>query len=196
MYKELIDYVQKFSDLEENYIMKIVEDVPVNEYAKGAILLNQGDVVNLCYFVLRGCVRQFIIDEDGKETTTNFFTEGDTIAIFGTDENVVSKYSLVCSEHSVLLVAEVNSEVEAYKVHPELIEIIPKMLEAQMGMMQERFSDFMSSSPEERFKSIMATRPELIERVPQHQLASYLGITAESLSRIKRRVYSNIRLAK
>lgn len=66
--------------------------------------------------------------------------------------------------------------------------MIRKMMEINLGEMQEQFSAFISSSPEERYKTVLNQRPQLIDRVPQHQLASYLGITPESLNRIKKRM--------
>ena len=63
-----------------------------------------------------------------------------------------------------------------------------KMIEESFGNVQDEFATFIASTPEERFKTLLLKRPKLIDRVPQHQLASYLGITPESLSRIKKRL--------
>jgi hypothetical protein len=66
--------------------------------------------------------------------------------------------------------------------------MIRKMMEINFGEIQEQFGEFINSSSEERNESILRKCPQLIDRVPQHQLASYLGITPESLSRIKRQI--------
>ncbi len=66
--------------------------------------------------------------------------------------------------------------------------MIRKMMEINLGEIQDQLGEFISSSPEERYETILRKRPQLIDRVPQHQLASYLGITPESLSRIKKRI--------
>ena len=63
-----------------------------------------------------------------------------------------------------------------------------KMIEENFANVQDEFATFIASTPEERFKTLLIKRPQLIDRVPQHQLASYLGITPESLSRIKKRL--------
>lgn len=62
------------------------------------------------------------------------------------------------------------------------------MVEENLGEVQDELTSFIASAPEERYKALLRKRPHLVDRVPQHQLASYLGITPESLSRIKKRV--------
>ena len=57
-----------------------------------------------------------------------------------------------------------------------------------MAKQQESFAEFKTSTPEERYLNVLKTRPDLIQRAPQHQIASYLGIKPESLSRIKKRI--------
>lgn len=61
-------------------------------------------------------------------------------------------------------------------------------MEEEMGKSHDRLSSYILSSPEERYLDLLKTRPELLERVPQYQLASYLGVTPESLSRIRKRI--------
>ncbi|MNJ75007.1 hypothetical protein D3C77_720330 [compost metagenome] len=65
-----------------------------------------------------------------------------------------------------------------------------KMIEENLGQVQEEFAAFIASTPEERFRDLLRKRAYLIDRVPHHQLASYLGMTPESFSRIKKRVLS------
>ncbi len=78
-----------------------------------------------------------------------------------------------------------------YHKYSQLETMTRKMMEINLGEVQEEFAAFIQSSPEERYKTIVRKRPNLVDRVPQHQLASYLGITPESLSRIKKRMYKD-----
>lgn len=66
------------------------------------------------------------------------------------------------------------------------------MMEISFGEFQDEFAEFINSSPEERYKLFLTKRPNLVNRVPQHQLASYLGMTSESLSRIKKRIHNGL----
>jgi len=183
----------KFTSLTEEEQRAISESVRVEEYKKGTYLLRQGDLPSIkCYFVLLGCVRQFFIDESGKEVTSNFFTEEQAIPIFNDQkQDELSKYSLTCLENCILVVGDIDSEKTMFTKYSQLETMIRKMMEISLGEVQEQFAEFINSSPEERYLAILRKRPQLVDRVPQHQLASYLGITPESLSRIKKRINQN-----
>lgn len=188
----LIRYMKRFTDLSEAELEVIAADVPIEEFKKGTILLHQGEVPEKCYFVLQGCVRQFAVDEDGRETTFNFFTEEQGVTIFNQHTlEKASKYSLSCLEDCVLIVGDLSFEQQMYDNHSELETMTRRMIEENIGEMHDDFATFIASSPEERYKRLLEKRPNLIDRVPQHQLASFLGITPESLSRIKRRLKSS-----
>ncbi|SCW65828.1 Cyclic nucleotide-binding domain-containing protein [Paenibacillus tianmuensis] len=78
----LFKYMTKFTTLTDEEQQAIAEDIHVKEVKKGTVLLRQGDVSTKCYFVLKGCVRQYSIDEAGKEVTSNFYTEEQAVSIF------------------------------------------------------------------------------------------------------------------
>lgn len=189
----LLKYMSDFTLISEDEQRAITESLRIDEYKKGQYLLRQGELSAIkCYFVLMGCVRQFFIDESGKEVTSNFFTEEQAIPIINEKtQDDLSKYSFVCVEDCRLVVGDMDSENTMLSKYPQLEIMIRKMMEINVGEIQEQFGEFIGSSPEERYESILRKRPELIERVPQHQLASYLGITPESLSRIKKRIKKN-----
>ena len=193
MKKILLKYMADFTSLSEDEQRAISESLRIDEYKKGKYLLRQGELsANKCYFVLMGCVRQFYIDESGKEVTSNFFTEEQAIPIINEQtQGDLSKYSLVCVEDCILVVGDVDSEKTMFNKYPQLETMIRKMMEINLGEIQEQFGEFINSSQEERYESILRKRPQLVDRVPQHQLASYLGITPESLSRIKKRIKKN-----
>ncbi|MGE7122520.1 Crp/Fnr family transcriptional regulator [Peribacillus sp. NPDC046944] len=192
----LLKYMSDFTLISEDEQRAISESLRIDEYKKGQYLLRQGELSAItCYFVLMGCVRQFFIDESGKEVTSNFFTEDQAIPIINEKtQDDLSKYSLVCVEDCILVVGDVDSENTMFNKYPQLEIMIRKMMEINVGEIQEQFGEFIGSSPEERYESVLRKRPELIDRVPQHHLASYLGITPESLSRIKKRIKKNYKI--
>lgn len=152
-------------------------------------LLRQGEVASKCYFVLSGCIRQYTCGADGKEITCNFFTEKQAAVLFKSyKQKIPSDYFLSCVEDSILLIGDLASEEAMYLKFPELKEITRSIMELNFGETQEESAMFMGASPEERYLNLLEKRPDLIKRVPQHQLASYLGMTPESLSRIKKRI--------
>jgi len=139
--------------------------------------------------VLNGCVRQYSGGEDGKEITNNFFTEEQSVAMFKSYKlRLLSDYSLSCVEKTTLLIGDIDTEEKMYEKYLELQNITRSMLELNFGETQDASARFMSETPEERYRSLEEQKPGLINRVPQHQSASYLGITRESLRRIKKRL--------
>ncbi|MCP1122747.1 Crp/Fnr family transcriptional regulator [Bacillus sp. 3103sda1] len=188
----LLKYLTKFTTLNEEEQQAIVKDILIEEYKKGTMLLRQGDVPTTCYFVLKGCVRQYSIDETGKEVTSNFYTEEQAIANFNHHkQDKSSAYFLTCVEDCILVVGDLDTEKDMYNKYTQLETMTRKMIEEKLGDMQDEMAAFIASTPEERYKALLQKRPHLVDRVPQHQLASYLGITPESLSRIKKRIYKN-----
>ncbi|MBS4219495.1 Crp/Fnr family transcriptional regulator [Bacillus sp. FJAT-49711] len=193
MNKVLLKYMSDFTLISEDEQRAISESLRIDEYKKGKYLLRQGELSTVkCYFVLMGCVKQFFIDELGNEVTSNFFTEEQAIPIINDQTHgELSKYSLVCVEDCLLVVGDVDSEKTMFNKYPQLETMIRKMMEINLGEIQEQFGEFINSSPEGRYESVLRKRPQLVDRVPQHQLASYLGIAPESLSRIKKRIKKN-----
>lgn len=194
----LREYMKQFGDFTEEAMEAVLKELNIVTYPKEAVLLEQGDIPHKCYFVLKGCIRQYGIDEDGREVTYEFYTEGQAVALFGQfNLKKTSKYTWVCVEECVLVVGDLEDEQGMYDSHDGLENMTRKMMEVNMGEMQEKNSVFISDSPEDRYTKLMTDRKDLLTRVPQHQLASYLGITPESLSRIKRRIdKSKFKIAK
>jgi len=186
----LYKFMSRWTSLNEEDQQVIVDEIRVEEFKKGTVLFKQGDAPTKCYFILNGCVRQYSIDEEGREVTSNFYTEEQAIAIFNHHKpDKSSDYTFTCIEDSVMVVGDLDTEKDMYNKHPQLETMTRRMIEENFSQVQEEFAAFIASSPEERFKTLQMKRPSLIDRVPQHQLASYLGITPESLSRIKKRIH-------
>lgn len=184
---QLIKYMSKFVSLTETEAQALIDKIDAHFYKKGHILLREGEVSNLSYFVIKGCVRQYYI-VDGEERTTNFFIEGQPISVYEGSFKMPSKYYLSCMEDSNLSVGTTEPDQE---VDPKLAPVCYTAMEEQLTKSQEMLSMYMITSPEERYLNLLKSRPELIDRVPQYQLASYLGIKPESLSRIRKRIMLN-----
>lgn len=185
---KLAKVIEAYSDLDQVSLRQMVDHIPVQVYKKGTTLIEQGEPVNQCYFILEGCARKYSVNEEGKEVTSDFYTENQSISIFSEYDETGSPYSVTCLEDSVMIVGDLAEQDNEMSKYPELESIVLKMMGAGMGELQDTFAAFIRMSPVERVTYLMGKRPELFTRVPQHQLASYLGITPESLSRIKGRL--------
>lgn len=186
--QQIIEYISKFAPLSDAEIQGILENIKIRMFKKGETLLREGQIASLCYFVLKGCVRQYYL-VDGEEKTTHFYTEGQPIAPYeGTYKGKPSRFYLSCVEDSILTVGTPEAEAKLFEKFPHFEAISRLAVEEELGKSQERFSSYVINSPEERYLNLLKTRPDLLDRVPQYQLASFLGVTPESLSRIRKRI--------
>lgn len=188
--KEMKNSLAAYLQISEEGIEEIFSAIHFKSYPKGTFLVEPGEVFNDCCLILKGCVRQYHL-QDGEEKTTFFFTEDQWFAsYYSTAQNKPVPYYLACVEDTVLSVMSIVSEYELFKKYPEFESVCRTGIEEQLEKYQEMLVSFMSSSPMQRYKNVLENRPDLIQRVPQYQLASYLGITPESLSRIRKRISS------
>ena len=191
MDKKLLRYFSKIMPLTNEESNAIAEGMTVQQYKKGTILLREGQMSAGTYFVLDGCVRQYYLI-DGEEKTKNFFTEEQfVISIKSTSQNVPSTHYLECSEDCTLLVGNRNKEDGLYKRFPRLEEVSRKIMLKTFEKQQHEMAAYLTDTPQQRYLKLLESRPELIQRIPQYQLASYIGVKAESLSRIKKRIATN-----
>lgn len=157
-------------------------------YPKGAIVVREGQLSTTCYHVIAGCVRQYYLI-DGEEKTTSFYTEDQSIiSSIGTANPEPSPFFLVCQEKTTLSMMESNEEKELYALYPRIETLCRMSLEQTLKKQQKMLAMYIVSSPEERYRHLLENQPQLINRVPQYQLASYLGVKPESLSRIRKRI--------
>ncbi len=183
----LLDFLKSYVEVSDEDLKDIVDGLPLKAFKKGSMILYQGDPSKHCIFVISGCLRQYRINEDGHEVTSEFYEEGQWVNVFNESiKDKVSKYSVVAGEDSLLIYSETVEKDEMFKRYPALLNMTSSMLTEKIGQVNENNYGFAALSPEERVKSLIELRPKLLKRVPQHQVASYLGITPEAFSRIKK----------
>jgi CRP-like cAMP-binding protein len=178
--------VSKFEMLNKGEVEILVEKTIVDEFKKGTILLKEGQVPSKCYMVVEGCVREYLI-KDGEQISTAFFTEGDTFTPPSL-KGYPSKHYWECAEDCILTISNKNFEQEIRAAIPRLDAVFQEIAIEKINKSKEEWSQFISSSPEERYLNLLETKPHLLERVSHHQIASYLGIKPQSLSRIRKRI--------
>ena len=184
----LFDFISKYISLTEEEKNAIVSLDLFRSVKKGTVLLNEGQKSKDSYFILKGCIRIYYII-DGEEKTTAFYTEMEALTPPCVINRTPAEYYVSCVEDTIILVSNSAMEVEINSKFPKF-EMMCRMLSEELLAKQNiDFYEFKISSPEQRYLNLLQKRPDLIQRVPQHQLASYLGIQPQSLSRLRARIF-------
>lgn len=183
----LFDFISKYIDINEDEKNALVSLDLFRSFKKGAILLKEGEKSKESYFVLKGCIRTYYLVE-GDEKTTAFYTEMDALTPPCVITQTPSDYFISCIEDSMILVSNADMEEEVNAKFPKFDIMCRKFSEELLAKQRIDFDEFKTSSPEQRYLNVLEKRPDLIQRVPQHQLASYLGIQPQSLSRLRARI--------
>lgn len=186
----LVQFLSNFKELTQAQVNEMADLMKVATFKKNSTIVKEGEYCTSCYFVLKGCLRQYIL-HNGFEKTVAIYTEYQSVNYF-ISENILNKTenSLVCIEDSIILIGNPESDAEIFSRFPMLMDITRRMIETDLFTAQKNISSLITSSPEQRYKNLLEERPELLQRVPQHIIASFLGMTPESLSRIRKRIAS------
>ena len=166
----------------------LIRNLPIfQEYSKGTQLYTKGDITDSYYLVIEGGIRTHMIVE-GNEISTEFYTKNEALIPASTIMKTPSDDYATCFEDSVLIVTSEDIEHEVFQHIPEFASICRKYSEHILAKKQKSIDMYRTLTPEQRYISLTKERPELIQKIPQYQLASYLGIRPESLSRIRKRL--------
>jgi len=150
-------------------------------------LLREGEISRKMYFVEKGCLRTWI-NNNGKDITTQFFFEGSGVSsIESFMTNKPSQYSIETIEPCVLQTVTQTEFQEALISLPDIKDNILEHLFQRLLQSQNLFFSYLKNSPQKRYEELVKQHPHIILRIPQHYIASYLGITSVSLSRIRNR---------
>lgn len=181
----LVGFISRYVSLTEDEKNAIVSLDIFRSVKKGTTLLKEGQHSKDLYFVLKGCIRTYYII-DGEEKTTAFYTEMDALTPHCAISNAPSDYFISAIEDSIISVGEM--EVNIFEKFPKFETLCRILSEELLAKQQINFDEFKTSSPEQRYLNLLQKRPDLVQRVPQHQLASFLGIKPQSLSRLRARI--------
>lgn len=187
MEKILFDFISSYiplSEVEKDALLAL--DI-FRTFKKGTVLLKEGQRSSEGYFVLKGCLRTFYYIE-GEEKTTAFYTEMEGLTPTCVVNKKPSGYFIACVEDSILTVSNPEMEMEIFEKFPKFESLCRILSEQLLAKNQSSFDEFKTASPEQRYLNLLQNRPDLLLRIPQHQLASYLGIKPQSLSRLKTRI--------
>lgn len=183
----LFDFISKYVSLTDEEKNAILSLNLFHSVKKGTILLKEGQKSQSSYFVLKGCMRTYYM-VDGEEKTTAFYTEMEALTPPCVISNKPSEYYVSCTEDTILTISTAEMEMEINGKFPKFETMCRILSEENLAKQRLDFDEFKTSSPEQRYLNLLEKRPDLIQRIPQYQLASYLGMKPASLSRIRARI--------
>lgn len=173
---------EKYSN--EHFPFEVMETLSV---PSKTILLEEGKVADRLYLIRKGCMRLFFCNE-GKDITFQFFFEGDFVASFDSlYKGTPSLFSLESIEQSEVLSIKKKDFYNKIENNPSLRKLYEEKIIERFILYQHLFLSSIKNTPQQRYEELLKEYPNIIQRVPQHYIASYLGITPVSLSRIRNR---------
>ena len=187
MATSLLQFLSKYATLSEEEVQLIKEQNIIREFKKESILLKEGQIAKECYLVLKGCVRIYYLI-DGDEKTTEIFTENEAIIPVSYTKQEPSACYITCVEDCILSLGNADSTAQFINTFPKFAPIISKISNDLLANQQISADTYKNLSPEKRYQKLVELRPDLVQRVAQYHLASYLGIKPQSLSRIRKRL--------
>lgn len=156
-------------------------------FEKGDVILKAGDLTTHQFYVLEGCLRTFFIDYSGKEYTLQFAIKdwwiSDYTAFFEQKKAILS---IECIQKATLYKVFRNDLEHIYKEVPSIEVLFRKKLEKAFSSFQNRILSNLAKPAKERYLEFINTYPDIESKIKNYHIASYLGITTESLSRIRK----------
>ncbi|KHJ37484.1 anaerobic regulatory protein [Pedobacter glucosidilyticus] len=181
------NYIQKHSDITDEQFLETSHYLKSKSIKKGDFVLRQGEICSSSFFVSKGLLRSYTIDEQGKEHIIQFAPE---------DWMIVDRSSFFFNEPSELFIDAVE-DTELVMLNEDFITLASnistvyrafnhKALHSHIRHLQKRVNLLLGATAEQRYLDFIKLYPELTLRLPQWMIASYLGLTPESLSRVRK----------
>lgn len=187
-------YFQNFNSkvtIEESDKELIKTHLSIKKLKRKQFLLQEGDVCRTIAFVEKGMLRSFSVDEDGTERIMQFAPEGWFIAdLYSFLTGEPATYNIEALEDAELAVMSKESHEDLLKKCPKYETFHRELITSAYIALQKRLSSIISFTVEERYEAFMVQYPHIAQRVPQHMIASYMGLTPETLSRVRKRIAS------
>ena len=172
---------------EKDYIRKHIHVIKV---AKNFSLLSEGDISREFYFVIQGGIRLFYTSDTVEKTAFFYFENTFASSYESFTKQIPAKHNLQTIDDSIIAVISFEAAYHLIELSPKFEFLARIMMEEELTIYQDIIYAFVTLTPEERYVHLLKSNNQILNRIPQYQLATYLGVTAETLSRIRKRIVS------
>jgi CRP-like cAMP-binding protein len=172
---------------------ELIKDyLTVKKIRKRQYLLQEGDICKCVAFVEKGAMRLYRVNEDGSEHIVIFALEGSFITdLYSFLTTEPSTFNIDAIEDAELVLISRDASDELRKLSPKYQEFVFQATSEAYIQLERRITSTISLSLEERYKELTTQYPDIIQRLPQHMIASYMGMNPETLSRVRKRISIN-----
>lgn len=185
----LIDYFNNFLPLDEGEKSVVEEVFKERKVKRRQFILQEGDVCKHNTFVVEGCLKMYMVDPNGKEHNLQFAIENWWIGDIGSfHSEEPSRLYVEAIENSIILQIKKEDQWKLFVDYPKFNRIFRVLAENAMVSLQNRILQNISSTAEERYLEFSKKHPQLFNRISNVQIASYLGVTPEFLSTIRKNI--------
>jgi CRP-like cAMP-binding protein len=190
MYEAIDRFVAKYIHLTAEELAFFHSLLKHKKLKKKTFLLQEGDICDFEAFVLKGCIRSYYIDKDGVETILLFVVEDWWVSdLTSFSEQKPSHLFIETLEDCELLSIDFKNKNYLFEKIPAFERMFRIMVQRALGVLQQRFYASVSQTAEERYIQFMEKYPLVAQRVPQHQIARYIGVSPEFLSKVRSTMY-------
>lgn len=175
--------------MDEKEIVFIEKVFKERRVKKRQFILQEGEICKHNNFVLEGCFRMYLVDPNGKEHNLQFAIENWWIGDIGSfHNNTPSKLNVEAIENSIILQVSKEDQLKLFTEYSKFNQIFRVLAENAMVGLQRRVLQNISSTAEERYLDFLERHPNLFNRISNVQIASYLGVTPEFLSTVRKKI--------
>jgi len=171
-----------------NKTLNISKERNIVRLKKRDMLQREGEITTKAFYVKKGLLRSYTIDDNGKEHIFMFAPREWVIADLESQEfNRPTKLFIDCIEDSEVIILDRNTGIKT-ELNVDNLKIRINLLSRRIAVLQRRVLLLMSSNARERYELFLETYPNIVKRVPQRMIASYLGVTPQALSCIRGKI--------
>jgi CRP-like cAMP-binding protein len=186
MFEAIDRFVAKYVTLSEEELEFLHSLLRVRKVKKKTFLLQEGEVCDFEAFIVKGLIRSYYLDKEGVETILLFAVEDWWVSdITSFADRKPSNIFIETLEDSELLVLDFAGKTRLLERIPVFERMYRLLVQRSLGVLQQRFYSTLSETAEERYKQFLEKYPLVAQRVPQHQIARYIGVSPEFLSKVR-----------